>query len=151
MGKWLKKSKRNRKTEFTAWVQENCEKITRNAMSQDDINAAYKKELECCEYFHYTNYDIVEDEEFIWRAVPKNVPEDPIIIKDWEHFKSLNLDNGDIYFDVDVEMGNANVKSHKDPSFHAYLSTHTFYESNYKHSTERLQMWGFKVALESWG
>ena len=33
---------------------------------------------------------------------------------------------------------------------HIYLSTHTFYKSQYKHSTEILQKCGFDIELENW-
>ena len=41
-------------------------------------------------------------------------------------------------------------KNNKD-EFGCYLSTHTFYEMNYKGSTKILQNYGFNVELESWG
>lgn len=33
---------------------------------------------------------------------------------------------------------------------HTYLSTHTFYGSNYKRSTEMLQKHGFDVEIDNW-
>ena len=33
---------------------------------------------------------------------------------------------------------------------HIYLSTHTFYGSNYKKSTEILQKYGFDVEIDNW-
>lgn len=33
---------------------------------------------------------------------------------------------------------------------HVYLSTHTFYGSNYKKSTEILQRYGFDVEIDNW-
>lgn len=33
---------------------------------------------------------------------------------------------------------------------HVYLSTHTFYGSNYKHSTKILQEHGFDVEIDNW-
>ena len=33
---------------------------------------------------------------------------------------------------------------------HVYLSTHTFYGSNYKKSTEILQKYGFDVEIDNW-
>lgn len=33
---------------------------------------------------------------------------------------------------------------------HVYLSTHTFYGSNYKKSTELLQKYGFDVEIDNW-
>lgn len=33
---------------------------------------------------------------------------------------------------------------------HVYLSTHTFYGSHYKESTELLQKFGFDIELENW-
>lgn len=33
---------------------------------------------------------------------------------------------------------------------HAYLSTHTFYGSSYKKTTELLQKYGFDVEIDNW-
>lgn len=33
---------------------------------------------------------------------------------------------------------------------HVYLSTHTFYGSNYKYSTKLLQKYGFNVEIDNW-
>lgn len=33
---------------------------------------------------------------------------------------------------------------------HVYLSTHTFYGSNYKRSTEILQKYGFDIEIDNW-
>ena len=33
---------------------------------------------------------------------------------------------------------------------HAYLSTHTFYGSQYEYSTELLQSFGFDVEIDNW-
>lgn len=33
---------------------------------------------------------------------------------------------------------------------HYYLSTHTFYGSNYKHSTEILKKYGFDIEIDNW-
>lgn len=33
---------------------------------------------------------------------------------------------------------------------HVYLSTHTFYGSSYKYSTETLQKYGFDVEIDNW-
>lgn len=33
---------------------------------------------------------------------------------------------------------------------HVYLSTHTFYGKNYKHSTELLQKYGFDIEIDNW-
>ena len=35
-------------------------------------------------------------------------------------------------------------------NYHIYLSTHTFYGSNYKHSTKVLQEHGFDVEIDNW-
>lgn len=44
-----------------------------------------------------------------------------------------NCNNDDNYFDK-----------------HVYLSTHTFYGKNYKHSTEILKEYGFDVEIDNW-
>lgn len=33
---------------------------------------------------------------------------------------------------------------------HRYLSTHTFYGLNYRHSTKTLQKYGFDVEIDNW-
>ena len=40
--------------------------------------------------------------------------------------------------------------SHNFYEHHTYLSTHTFYGSNYVHSTEILQEHGFDVEIDNW-
>lgn len=43
------------------------------------------------------------------------------------------------------EIKNGNFYAH-----HVYLSTHTFYGSNYKYSTEILKEYGFDVEIDNW-
>ena len=51
--------------------------------------------------------------------------------------------------EVDTEIGCGWIKENDENKY--YLSTHTFYSSTYKYSTELLQKCGFNVQLVSWG
>lgn len=78
-------------------------------------------------------------------------------IADWSGLNNLESDKykivldsdgfcGWIYPKIETEETKNNFCKH-----HVYLSTHTFYEEQYKKSTEILQKYGFDVILESWG
>lgn len=78
------------------------------------------------------------------------------LIKSWkeldglesEHYKvEVNLENcnGYIFPKVETEETERNYFDH-----HIYLSTHTFYGSGYKYSTELLQKFGFDVEIDNW-
>lgn len=71
-------------------------------------------------------------------------------IKTWEDL--VGMENENYKIEVDLKYGSAWIrpKNNKD-EFGCYLSTHTFYEMNYKGSTKILQNYGFNVELESWG
>lgn len=79
------------------------------------------------------------------------------LIKSWEelvgleseHYKleiDLNSCNGWIVPKVETEEteGDNYFKHHR------YLSTHTFYGLNYRHSTKTLQKYGFDVEIDNW-
>lgn len=70
----------------------------------------------------------------------------PVEIETWEELKNCKSETHEI--EVDTEIGNGWILEN-DKNRH-YLSTHTFYESQYKFSTELLQKCGFNVVLKSW-
>lgn len=43
-----------------------------------------------------------------------------------------------------------NCPNNGDYNIHVYLSTHTFYGKNFKHSTELLQKYGFDIEIDNW-
>ena len=69
------------------------------------------------------------------------------IIKDWCELGGLENDNYKI--EVDTYIGCGWIRSKKDEQ-DIYLTTHTFYGSNYKNSTQLLQKHGFDVELANW-
>lgn len=77
------------------------------------------------------------------------------LIKDWSELIGLESDNYIIVSDTDysawIEPKTETEETESDYyKHHVYLSTHTFYESQYKASTQLLQSYGFDVELESW-
>lgn len=80
----------------------------------------------------------------------------PKLIKSWEDLVGLEsekykieveLNNGcgHIVPKVETEETKENYWEH-----HEYLSTHTFYGSMYKYSTQILQKFGFDVEIDNW-
>ena len=83
-------------------------------------------------------------------AVTFNKPS-PKFIKTWEELKACTSETHTL--EIDVEGGNGWIYpkvSKNSLSGHHYLSTHTFYGSNYLYSTELLQSCGFNVFLANW-
>lgn len=85
-------------------------------------------------------------------------------IKNWEELSKIPNESDTHVLVVNLKMGNgrlyAKEKRMYDDSIdymdqiqylNIYLSTHTFYELQYKQSTEILKACGFDVELESWG
>lgn len=72
----------------------------------------------------------------------------PRLIKTWEELVGLESDG--YYLEINLHNCNGHIRSKSDSDFYAYLSTHTFYGSEYQHSTVRLQEYGFDVQLENW-
>ena len=80
----------------------------------------------------------------------------PRLIKSWEELKDLESE----YYKIDVELENCcgwivpKVETEETEEFyfdhHRYLSTHTFYGSDYQYSTELLQKFGFDVEIDNW-
>lgn len=90
-------------------------------------------------------------------------------IKTWEELSTLKNDkyhivvnkkyyggwiipNCDIEDDTDDFICNCpkDIQNNHFFEHHVYLSTHTFYGSNYEYSTKILQKYGFNVILENW-
>ena len=71
------------------------------------------------------------------------------VIKNWYDLDGLENDNYRI--EVDHNMLCGWVVDKTEGHHKCYLSTHTFYEMNYKGSTKILNDLGFDVVLESWG
>ena len=78
----------------------------------------------------------------------KKEQQKPVLISSWEELANLKSD--DYYLDIEVEKCNGWVyrKSNDEPI--EYLSTHTFYGTQYKYSTVMLQEYGFNVQLKNW-
>lgn len=80
----------------------------------------------------------------------------PKLIKTWDELVGLESENYKIVVElrggcgwirpkVETEETKENYFNH-----HAYLSTHTFYGSQYKQSTKTLQKFGFDVEIDNW-
>lgn len=79
------------------------------------------------------------------------------LIKNWEELSKVppnskykieiafNMCNGWIVPIEETEETNKDYFNN-----HVYLSTHTFYGSNYKRSTELLNKFGFNVEIDNW-
>jgi hypothetical protein len=80
------------------------------------------------------------------------------LIKTWEELDGLESENYKIEVDLDLYGGWILPKVETEETLnrenywkhHIYLTTHTFYGSNYKNSTEILQEHGFDVELDNW-
>lgn len=70
------------------------------------------------------------------------------LIKDWNELVGLESENYVLDIDLDMGCGWVRYKNTLKKAF--YLSTHTFYGSKYKYSTEVLKEYGFDVELVSW-
>ena len=74
----------------------------------------------------------------------------PVLIKSWEDL--VGLENDKYRLKIDLDGGNGWIvrKEQTEQDDVAYLSTHTFYGSNYKWSAEELRKRGFNVQLSNW-
>lgn len=81
----------------------------------------------------------------------------PRLIKSWEELDGLESENYKIILNepykcsgwiVPKDQSIVTEKNYYD--HHAYLSTHTFYEEDYKGYTGLLQQFGFDVELDNW-
>lgn len=82
----------------------------------------------------------------IREGIPK-----PLHVQNWAELARIP-DSETHRLDIDVESCNGWIyeKANKD-AFPRYLSTHTFYGLNYKHSMRLLRECGFNVSLANWG
>lgn len=85
------------------------------------------------------------------------------LIRDWEELSKIPNESATHILEVDTEMGCGWLKA-KNPkpwnrklsymrqALHIdhYLSTHTFYGSQYKWSTKILRVCGFDVEIDNW-
>ncbi len=73
------------------------------------------------------------------------------VIKDWNDL--VGLESEDYILDIDTVIGCGKIvpKEESEDTIYHYLSTHTFYESNYKGYEKLLRSCGFNITLESWG
>lgn len=62
----------------------------------------------------------------------------------------VGLENEQYYVKVGEDRYNGWVLSKNDPKFMWYLSTHTFYGSQYQKNTKRFQELGFDIELDNW-
>lgn len=71
------------------------------------------------------------------------------LIEGWEDLVGLESDN--YILDIELNGGCGWIRNKNDSEdWHRYLSTHTFYGSQYKNSTVALQECGFDVQLKNW-
>ena len=72
-------------------------------------------------------------------------PPDTIILPDNVLADIYNNDNDEFNCNCEKEISTEEYFKH-----HIYLSTHTFYGSNYKYSTRILQAHGFDIEIDNW-
>ena len=70
------------------------------------------------------------------------------LIKDWNDL--VGLENDKYILEINTDMGCGWIRSKSDYSSVTYLSTHTFYGSKYRFSTELLNSYGFNVEIDNW-
>jgi len=80
----------------------------------------------------------------------------PRLIKNWAELAGLESENYYLAIDVEACYGwimpkvETEVTQREYYDHHVYLSTHTFYGEEYKHSTKLLQQYGFDVEIDNW-
>lgn len=70
------------------------------------------------------------------------------LIQTWEELSRCESDTH--YLKIDLDMGCGWVKSKTDSEDRLYLSTHSFYGSSYKGTTQILRNRGFDVEIRNW-
>lgn len=85
------------------------------------------------------------------RRLIRTTGELPRLISDWSELAQVP-DSPTHRLEIDVENCNGwiHAKNADPDSLRRYLSTHTFYGTNYKHSTRLLRRCGFNVKLANW-
>ena len=86
-----------------------------------------------------------------------------MLIKNWEELSKIPNESDTHILTVDVERGIGQLRSKHPKTYDekltfmdqikyldVYLSTHTFYGSQYERSTEILKACGFDVEIDNW-
>jgi len=74
----------------------------------------------------------------------------PKLIRTWNELRECTSETHTLDIDLNGYSGWIRNKENKKGDYEYYLSTHTFYGSMYKRSTEILQKCGFNVQLVNW-
>jgi len=91
----------------------------------------------------------------------KAFDKDPVLVSTWDELSKVVAEVPGYWLRITPEEGSGWIvpdgysdeedESGKGDDFRSeYLSTHTFYGLNYKHSTELLQRYGFNVLIDNW-
>ena len=70
------------------------------------------------------------------------------LIKNWDDLACL--ENEKYILEINTDIGCGWVRDKSNYSSVAYLTTHTFYGSKYRFSTELLNSYGFNVEIDNW-
>lgn len=71
------------------------------------------------------------------------------LIKTWDELIGLENDKYKVVVDLDAGNGWIISKNNED-DWKEYLSTHTFYGSQYQVSTKTFQKYGFDIEIDNW-
>lgn len=71
------------------------------------------------------------------------------LIKDWVELSQVKS-RLDYHLEITPQNGNGWIVDSKSGKSIEYLSTHTFYGSNYEYSTKLLKRYGFDVTIDNW-
>jgi len=88
----------------------------------------------------------------LWRRIERTTRGDspPRLIKDWADLAEIS-ESETHRLEIDLEGCNGWIhRKDGDEFMGEYLSTHTFYGSNYKNSTLLLRRCGFNVTCANW-
>lgn len=94
------------------------------------------------QYYNFNlNYVLIHTEKSIFDDLP-------VVIKTWEELSECQSETH--VLKIDTENGSGWIYNKEDDEDRHYLSTHSFYGSNYKASSLILQKCGFDVQLANW-
>ena len=94
----------------------------------------------------------LEQRKYNQRSLKKQFPSAKII-KNWKELASILQESETHILRIDLRMHYGFIErkiKNNNWKDEIYLSTHTFYEENYKYSTRLLQEAGFNVILKNW-
>lgn len=74
----------------------------------------------------------------------------PCLIKGWAELAKFAESSPTHYLMINQENGNGWIKKRDSKELGTYLTTHTFYGSQFERMTRKLQECGFNVRLENW-